>query len=128
MFKIMHLSIRIKDTGNEEYFIKNCKQTGLNDYEGDNIKLRGMKPRHWDFVWMLNEKDIAPLYQGIPVGCREDVNNITQNRISEKYSIQDEMKINRMKDSDFAQWEEYNNFVNQIVLEGKQFKDANFNG
>jgi hypothetical protein len=139
----MNCIIYTKNNGKITYFVKNCKKEGRN-FIGDNIKLYGVKERVFDFRWTRDSVDPVfdeegkqigwdkkvleviecPYYQGYPVSTGNDVDDVTKKIIREKYSLEDEIKILRKKMTGQDQdWEVYNSFIEQQILEGKQFKE-----
>lgn len=138
----MNLAVFKKGSNEIKYFIMDCIQTG-NDYTGANIKLAGLKSKHWDFMWTndiaIRGKDKkwskskldlipTPVFFNKSVGDIEDVNNVVKAEIKKKYSIEEEIKILRLKlaglDDEFP---DYFDYVEDLRSQGKIFKYDNFN-
>ena len=125
------------------YFVKDCIQSGR-DFKGSSMSLTGVKEYLFDTKWtediahaIINDKGEitgydknvhelteAKRYHGIVVSSRKDVDAITVKRIREKYTIDDEFRLNRKNNS--TEWNEYDTYVEALVIEGKQFKDKYF--
>jgi len=125
------------------YFIANYIKNG-NSYIGSNGRIDGVKPDIWEFMLTLdtptpiyeentlvgyieNVSDIqeAPKFKDIHVGSEEDVDKVIKKEISKIYQLEDEIKLIRRKDSEF---DKYNSFVENLVNEGKIFKEEHFKG
>jgi hypothetical protein len=128
-------AIYIKGSDDITYFIKDCIQTGRN-FKGSNGSAMGVKEHLFDVKWtediaepgdLISELSEAKRYEGQVISTRQDVNNVIKKQIAEKYSIEDEIKIIRMKlMGDDTEWQEYKAFVESIVQKGKSFKDKEF--
>jgi hypothetical protein len=118
----MDLFIYKKDTDTLVYTVKDCIKTG-NSYFGSNMKLTGLKKKHWDFVWMVDSETPALIFMGTYVGSKEDVNNVTKKEIKKQYSIEDEIKILREHIFKGNLSNEYNDFVKGILDKGKTCKN-----
>lgn len=139
----MNLAIIKKNSNEIGYFILDCIKVSDKEYIGSNVKL-GIKPTHWKFVWtndMLaydeNKKEWSkkadeiipvPIFMGQHAGSKADINKIIVDEIRKKYTIDDEMQMARIKESNPDEWAKYNEYVESIITSGKQFKDLYFNG
>jgi len=138
----MNIAIVKKETGSIKYFILDCIKTG-NNYSGSNIKLAGMKPIHWDFIWTndilkfdeetqawdktVEEINICPVFKGEFVGSIKDVNDIVKKEIRKVYPLETEFKILRTKFAGFeSDFEVYNNFIEKIRKDASKFKKEHF--
>jgi hypothetical protein len=136
-------AIYIKGTDTIAYFIKDCIQSGR-DFRGSNGSVTGVKEHLFDVKWTEDtalpvydeqghltgyDKTISSLsealrYNGQVVSSGKEVDNITVSRIRERYTINDELKMARIAGT--TEWAEYNNYVSQIVTEGRAFKNTYF--
>ena len=142
--------IYIKNSNKISHFIENCTRMG-NKYIGTNKKV-SINHRVFDVKWtedttystefpIIDNKvrlpewdkkvsDMAPAkeFNNTVVSNREDVNNVTKNRIKEKYSIEEEIKLQREKllgiESD--EWGSYISYVASVVNKGREFKYEHF--
>ena len=143
-----------KGSDEVRYFIKDCTQVG-NSFIGSNKKIHSASPKIYTVMWTeeiitpvtatfikddvevckivgWNKKvsEITPAkeFNNVVVSNREDVNIVTKNRIKEKYSIEEEMKLQREKllgiESD--EWGSYISYVASVVNKGREFKDEHF--
>lgn len=137
-----HCAIYPKGSDTITYFVKDCIQEGRN-FTGSNMKLTGVKEYLFDTFWtedianpVYNEKkeltgydkkvselSQALRYEGFVVSTRQDVNRVIKTQIRAKYSLEDEIKLNRRRDQE---WKDYSDFVEQIVSTGRTFKDRYF--
>lgn len=143
-----HAAIFEKGTINIVYFIKDCVQSGR-DFIGSNGSVRGVKEHLFDVIWTedhpepiidsagkqsgfnltVNQLSPAIRYNGRVVSRSEDVDVVTRTMIRERYSIEDEIKIIRQKlAGDDTAWTEYQDYVDGLVKDGKEFKEKNFGG
>lgn len=116
-------------------FVENCVQDGSN-FIGSKRKILGVKLDIFSVKWTNEDREQkqkvsqfaeARRFNSKVVSTREDVNEVTQERIKEKYSLEDELKILRLKLSgDTADWSIYITDIEILIEEGKQFKDENF--
>ena len=141
----MNLAIYQNNTDKISYFIFDVVKTAPNDYRGSNIKLAGIKPLHYSFLytndtttpilnkdgdvigWNCKVSDLNPVptYNDIPVGSPEEVDTITKNKISQQYPIQDEIKILRRKFNNTlpsSDWDAYVSYCETTVQQGKSIK------
>jgi hypothetical protein len=133
-----------KKDGTILYFIKDCIQYG-NRYVGSNCKIIGGKSmiEKWTtdeafpsydikgntIGWDRKMEDLSDIdeFEGRPVSKNEDVSKVIREKIAEKYSIEDEIKILRMKleeSIDNKVWEEYTNYVNDLIRRGGEVKNT----
>ena len=131
----------ITKSGRITHFIENCKVVGKNFF-GSNCKLSGVSPHKFSVLWTeevieckdgvwnkeLSDITSSKEFNSVVVSNREDVNNVTKNRIKEKYSIEEEIKLQREKllgiESD--EWGSYISYVSSVVNKGREFKDEHF--
>lgn len=132
--------------GNIIHFIKNCKKTSPQTYIGDGVKLKtGRKLREFwvegaeptpitnDEGDVIKYKESAyrfrqnkiELYDGKLAETENEVDKITIDKIRQNYSLEEELKLHRLKLSGELTTKEWNNYVNKvksIVDEGNQYK------
>ena len=141
--------IYTKNSSNIKYFIQDCVKVG-SSYVGSNKKLHSINHDIFSVLWTedttsplivnkitgspkiwnkkVSEIEPAREFNSVVVSNREDVNSVTKNRIKEKYSIEEEIKLQREKllgiESD--EWGSYISYVASVVNEGRKFKDEHF--
>ena len=137
-------AISIKGSDIITHFITDCIQSNR-DFKGSNISLYGLKDRLFDVTWTTTiptpifdsvgniigyNKKVSDLvraneHNGIVVDDYEGVDRVTKDKIKKKYTIEDEIKILRLKlTGDSKLFDEYNKFVNDTVNEAKLFKST----
>jgi hypothetical protein len=142
---MLNLVVSQKGSNEIKYFIKNCEVNG-NNLIGDNCKVK-LKLTLFDIKWtedviepifdennnqtgwskLLNEISDAKTYNSDVVSTREDVNTSVVKKIRERYSLDDELKILRLKlIGDNKEFDEYQTYVSSIVVDADKFKDENF--
>jgi len=113
------------------YFIRDCIQSGR-DFRGSNMSVTGVKEHLFDTLWTDDDGEQggsvkalteAKRYQGRVVSNEDDVDRVTRELIREKYPVEEEMKVLRLKLSgDDTGWEDYREFAEQIVGDGRAVK------
>ena len=132
--------IYIKGSDEIAYFIRDCIQAGR-DFQGSNGSVMGVKERLFDTKWtedipVQDEKgswdkkisDLAPAltYKGQVVSNRDDVDTIIKAEIRKRYSLEDELKLQRQRDMLPKEFKEYYDFVENLRAEGRAFKNKYF--
>ena len=141
------MNLAIYPNGGDEiaFFVTNARKTGPNDYAGDNLRVTGVKPLHWCFLWTNdaaepirnNAGEIigwgtavtalapCPMYRGEPVGSDADVDRVTAAAIAAAYPPDEEAKLLRRQLAgtiDPAEWQAYNDYVESVVAAGRAVK------
>lgn len=118
------------------YFVRDCRKVKGShpegwDYIGSNCTIRGIKPRHFSERWTEDEpgKSVKALseakrYHDHVVSTRAGVNAVIREEIRARYSAEDELKILRQRIPE--EFREYNEFIEELLKEGRAFKDENF--
>jgi hypothetical protein len=127
-----HCAIYEKGSDQITYFIRDCLQDGRN-FKGSNGSCSGVKEHCFDVKWTDDDAEPggsvkglieAKRYQGRVVSTAADVNAVIREQIATKYSIEDEIKILRLKLSgDDTGWKEYQEHVNSLVNAGREYKE-----
>ena len=149
----MNLAIYPHDSEEIVFFLLNARKTGPHDYAGDNLRLAGMKPQLWAFLWTddatepirnvegdiigWNKRvsDLAPCpeYFGSPCGSHQEVEAINASCVASFFSPAEEAKIQRraimsimekLAVTPSAEWTQYIEAVEGIIQEGKAVKLA----
>jgi hypothetical protein len=128
------------------YVINNCLYSNGN-YIGDNTSITEPKLNIFGIKWTediiepvldkdgnqigwsktLDEITDAKTYNYSVVSTREDVNKVVTQQIRNRYSLEDELKIHRMKLlGDETEWNEYQQYISTILADAKKYKDENF--
>lgn len=126
-------------------FIKDCVKVSNSVYVGSNCKIKGCKNaiEKWTLDeafplynikghvigWDRNAEDLSEMekFEGEVAENSIDVNKIIRNKIAEKYSIEDELKLHRMKlegTIDDKVWNEYVSYVNDLITKGEDAKTS----
>ena len=122
------------------YLILNCIKTG-NTFIGSNCRMLGIKPKHFSELWTedipiqdeegnwgkkVSELTPALTFKGQVVSNRKDVNMVTKNEIRKRYSLEEELKTQRQRETFSKEYEGYYNYIEGLVLEGRTFKDRHY--
>ena len=138
-------AIYIKGLNEITYFIQDCRKVKGShpdgwDYIGD-VKVLGIKLKHFSELWTedipIQDKDdnwdkkvseLAPAltFKGQVVSNRKDVNMVTKNEIRKRYSLEEELKTQRQRETFSKEYEGYYNYIEGLVLEGRMFKDRHY--
>ena len=107
------------------HFIKDCvvknriNQKGL-DYIGSDKKLMSIKPEHWSIKWTNDDQTESKkvsdytecdTFENSFIGNNIDINNKIKEKIREKYTIEDEIKLLRKKIMNILSDEEWNEYI-----------------
>ena len=140
---MVNCAIYEKNADNISFFILDCVQYSR-DFKGSNTTVTGVKESIFDTKWTIDianpiydedkhligyDKKVSELsealrYMGVVVSSRADVDTVTKSLIREKYDIDREFQINREKKEPY--WQEYNDYVSGLVLNGRLFKEEHF--
>ena len=75
--------------------------------------------------YKVGKSDLSkpPLFMDQPAGSKSEVNAIVREEIRKKYSIEDELKLNRLKAGglSFIGWSDYNQLVDKLVVDSNEF-------
>jgi len=147
-------AIYIKGSDEITYFIRDCIQDGRNFRGANGQSVTGVKEYLFDVKWTddiadpnMILKEITPCrfvsvqdgwktpvsalsdslrYMDQVVSNREDVDTVTKAKIRERYSREDELKLHRLRDVMIDEWKEYAQYVEELRLQGKAFRDKYF--
>lgn len=131
----MNLIIKYKKSNEVHAFLKDVIQKSSKEFVGSNGSIV-FKPELFDLVYTIDEeKDIIkdgiiiktptkPVeFKGKPVSSKNEVNRVVKEIIREKFSIEDELKANRLQALNpiDSYWIEYATFIQNIVQESNNF-------
>ena len=142
----MNCIVYVKETKQIIFYIKDCVIKDNSILVGSNMKIHGINLNKFSLLFteenikVINNDDNvitlskpldkinpAPIFEGIFVGSREEVNKIIKKKIREQYSLEDELKILRMKLSGTSNgFTKYRTFIEDLIQQGQDFKDTYF--
>lgn len=119
--------------GKIQNILYDCKIVNGNVYKGTNGSIKGVG-RRMSLLWTRDAPEegqtayeltpVEKFYDKV-VDTNEDVDNVINNKIKERYPVEEELKLHRLKLSnnlDEAIWNDYVDYVTTLVNEGKTFK------
>ncbi|MCL2246784.1 MAG: hypothetical protein FWC10_06700 [Lentimicrobiaceae bacterium] len=102
------------NAGSTEQDYKNGKWIEVSESQADFYKENPTA----SFSEIISMEMIPPIIHEFPI--EEEYKNLVVSKIREKYSIDDELAIQRKRDDEPLKFEEYDNFCEQCKLDAKQ--------
>jgi len=129
-----------KGTDKIIYFLRDCIQEDRH-FRGSNGNISGVKTKHFSEFWTEDipnqdesgnwDKKVSELipsltFKGQVISNKEDVNTITKQEIRRRYSLEDELKLQRQREILPSEFKTYYDFVENLRTEGRAFKNKYF--